>query len=248
MQNPIFPSLDVDTVEEAMAIARQIKPYVGGLKVGLQFFNRTGPDGVRAMAELGLPVFLDLKLHDIPNTVEKAAWAAAALGVQFLTIHCAGGAAMMRAALVGAAEGATEAGFKPPMILGVTVLTSLEDKDLTAMGWQSSPQEKVMKLARVAQKAGIKGLVASPQELTALHDEFGAQFSYMIPGIRPAGSDANDQKRVMTPVDALHAGATYLVIGRPITAAPDPGRAAADIWEDIQKNMGHSEGRWSKSA
>jgi orotidine-5'-phosphate decarboxylase len=222
---PVYCALDVECVEAALRLARAIAPYIGGLKLGLEFFNALGPDAVaRVVGETGLPLFLDLKLHDIPNTVAGGVRAIARLKPALLTVHTQGGAAMMRAA--------RDAALPDTQVVGVTVLTSLNDDDLHSMGVADGSQAQVMRLARLAHSSGLDGIVCSAHEVAqaAAHWPGG---SFVVPGIRPAGADAGDQKRVMTPRAARDAGATVLVIGRPITAAADPAAAAAAIAAEL---------------
>jgi orotidine-5'-phosphate decarboxylase len=221
--NPIFCALDTTEVDHARSLARSLAGAVGGMKLGLEFFAANGPEGVRAVAAGAGRVFLDLKLHDIPNTVAGAVRAVTPLAPAFLTLHCAGGAAMLRAAR----DAAAAAGSAPrTRLLGVTVLTSLDEDDLAATGQKSPVADQVLRLAVLAQASGLDGVVCSPQEVGMLRRECGPGFLLVVPGIRPAGSTAGDQKRIMAPREALAAGADYLVIGRPITAAPDPAAAA----------------------
>jgi orotidine-5'-phosphate decarboxylase len=229
MTSKIFCAVDTPTVEEASKLADQIKGQVAGLKLGLEFYSANGPAGVRAMQKNGLPIFLDLKLHDIPNTVASAIATLLPLNLQFLTIHASGGSAMMKAA----AEAAKKAGDKRPKLLAVTVLTSLDTEDLKTMGIASTASEQVLRLALLARDCGMDGVICAPTEIEALRRELGPDFILMVPGIRPQSAAANDQKRVMTPKDALSAGATYLVIGRPITQKLDPGAAAAAINAEV---------------
>lgn len=227
--NPIFVALDVPTVNDALTLAENIKPYIGGLKVGLEFINACGPDGIRSIVETGLPVFVDVKLHDIPNTVAAAVRALSPLQPALLNVHASGGSAMMRAAAEAAAE------FNPrPKILGVTVLTSLDTTDLDELGWQTSPQEQVMRLARLAKRAGLDGVVCSPKEISVVREVCQDDFLIVTPGVRPHGAALADQRRVMTPGEALEAGANILVVGRPITAAPNPAEAARAIFAEIR--------------
>lgn len=225
---PIFCAIDRTDCEGALALARVLKGAVGGIKLGLEFFTANGPEGVRQIAAAGLPVFLDLKFHDIPNTVAGAVRAAASLGVAMLTLHAAGGRAML-----GAAVDALHAEAHRPWLLGVTVLTSLDDAELRAMGVDGSSEEQVLRLATLAAEAGLDGVVCSPLEIAALRRRFGPDCKLVVPGIRPAGSAPGDQRRVMRPVEAISAGADLLVIGRPITAAPDPRAAALAIAAEI---------------
>jgi orotidine-5'-phosphate decarboxylase len=226
--NPIFVALDVPTRDAALKLAELVRPHVGGFKVGLEFISAEGPDGIRAIVALGLPVFADVKFHDIPNTVAGAVKALAPSGATMINLHTSGGTAMMEAAAAAAA------GFSPrPKILGVTVLTSLEQSDLAGMGISGTPLDQVVRLARLAQKSGLDGIICSPREISAVRDACGADFLIVTPGVRPAGTALDDQRRVTTPVRALQAGADYLVIGRPITAASDPAEAAREIAADL---------------
>ncbi len=220
----IFCALDTTDLQGALELGLSLKETVGGLKVGLEFFSGHGPAGVRKINECGLPVFLDLKLHDIPNTVAGAVRALAPLSPAMITIHTAGGAAMMTAAAV-AAEGYSE----KPLLLGVTVMTSLGDEDLRDIGVAAKTVDQVKRLAALALKCGLGGVVCSSFEVASLRKEFGHDLTLVVPGIRPAGVSKGDQKRVMTPPQAIAQGADYLVIGRAITGAADPAKAAADI-------------------
>ena len=224
--NPILLAIDTIDAARADALIAAAGPHVGGIKLGLEYFCARGPEATaRAAAERFL--FLDLKLHDIPNTVASAVRAVAPLEPDLLTIHASGGAAMMKAAREAAEQSA--AGGKRTRLIGVTVLTSLDDADLEAIGQRGSTRDQALRLAALAQANGLDGVVCSPREVAALRAECGPDFVLVVPGIRPAGSDLGDQKRVMGPAEAVAAGATYLVIGRPITAAPDPAAAARTI-------------------
>lgn len=216
-------ALDVATREEALALARSTGDHVGYMKVGLRLFTSEGPGIVRDLQEAGLGVFLDLKLHDIPNTVADAARAAAALRVDFFTIHTAGGTEMMRAALAASRDEARGLGVVPPQILAVTVLTSLP-----------STTEEVVARARGAWEAGITGVVASPREARAIRDALGPGAVIVTPGIRPSWAATNDQKRISTPADAVAAGADYIVVGRPIRNADDPEEAARLVVSEME--------------
>ena len=230
--NPIFVALDVPSVDRALAIAKSVKPHVGGLKIGLEFISACGPEGIRSIAEMGLPVFVDVKFHDIPNTVAGAIRALAPLRPALINVHSSGGTAMMRAAAEAAAE------FTPrPKILGVTVLTSLDAADLEELGWQASPLEQVTRLSRLAKHAGLDGVVCSPKEIAAVREACGQEFLIVAPGVRPRGAALADQRRVMAPGEALEAGADILVIGRPITAGPDPAAAAMAIFAEIKAKL-----------
>jgi orotidine-5'-phosphate decarboxylase len=227
--NPVFAAIDTRDLWPARQLCTALAGNVGGVKLGLEFFGAHGPSGVRALAETGLPVFLDLKFHDIPNTVAQTVKAVLPLEPAFLTVHASGGPAMIEAA----AEAAAEAGSARPRILAVTVLTSLDDADLAAVGQEADAQAQVARLARLARDAGADGAVCSPLEVAGLRNALGGGFVLMVPGIRPEGAEAGDQKRVMTPREAMAAGASHLVIGRPITRAPDPAAAARAIAESL---------------
>jgi orotidine-5'-phosphate decarboxylase len=228
VNNPVFVAIDTTDLEYARVLSARLKPYVGGLKLGLEFFSAHGPDGVRAFADLGLPVFLDLKFHDIPNTVAGAVRAAASLGVDILNVHAAGGPAMLKAA----AEAAHAVNAKTKVI-AVTVLTSLSDTDLETVGQRGPTGEQVARLAALTRASGLDGVVCSAHEIAALRAALGPDFLLVVPGIRPKGADLGDQQRVMGPKEALDAGASILVIGRPITAAADPVEAARAIAESL---------------
>ena len=219
----LIVALDTADVARAAGWAAAVGPHCGMFKLGLEFFLANGAAGVRAIA--GRPIFLDLKLHDIPNTVAGATRAVLPLEPRMLTVHAAGGAAMIAAAR----EAAEAGGANRPMILAVTVLTSLTAGDLAATGVPDQPAAQVLRLARLAVDAGADGLVCSPLEVAMLRQELGRSPVLVVPGIRPAGSAVGDQARVTTPEAALAAGADQIVVGRPITAAPDPGQAAASI-------------------
>ena len=226
--NPIFAALDTPDLPRALEIAEAIRPHVGGLKVGLEFITALGPDAVKEVVKQGLPVFADVKFHDIPNTVAGASKAIAALGASIFNVHTSGGEAMMRAAV--------EAGrsVDPKItIIGVTVLTSMDDSDLDAVGQHKPVRDQVVRLAELAKKSGLDGVVCSAHEIETLRKALGTDFLLVVPGIRPAGSDLADQKRVMTPSEATKAGAGILVIGRPITGAKSPGDAARAIAAEI---------------
>jgi orotidine-5'-phosphate decarboxylase len=221
--SPVFCAIDRPDLDGALALCRSLAGAVGGLKLGLEFVGANGPEGVRRVSELGLPIFLDLKLHDIPNTVAGAVRAASGLGIAMLTVHAAGGAAMLRAARDAARESA-----RPPAILGVTVLTSLGDDDLRATGVRDGAEDQVLRLASLALEAGCDGLVCSPREIAPLRARFGPEALLVVPGIR-LGPEVQDQRRTLGPGEAIALGASRLVIGRPITAAADPRAAALAI-------------------
>jgi orotidine-5'-phosphate decarboxylase len=229
--NPVIAALDVPTLDEAAELARRLEGEVGWFKVGLELFGAQGPDAVRRIAPHA-PLFLDLKLHDIPTTVGRAARTLGRLGVQLLTVHTSGGAEMLRAAVEGFGEGAADAGVEPGRILGVTVLTSMSDDDLASVGAPAAA-EQVPALASLAVEAGVPGLVCAPRDLAAVRAAVGEETLLVTPGVRPAGSGADDHARAATPREALDAGADLLVIGRPITRAEDPVAAARQIVSEL---------------
>jgi len=226
--NNIIVALDYGNEAAAKGAVERLQPDACRLKVGSELFAVAGPRFVEALVDRGFDVFLDLKFHDIPNTVAKACAAAAKLGVWMLTVHASGGAAML-----SAARGAVDGGTHKPLLVGVTVLTSLADEDLRAIGLAGPTQVAVLRLARLAQRCNLDGAVCSGQEASLLRSELGPSFKLVTPGIRPAGTDAVDQARVLTPEQALRLGADFLVIGRPITQAPDPMQALAEINKSI---------------
>ena len=218
--NPIFVALDTPDLSRALSLAEAVQPHVGGVKLGLEFFSANGSAGVREIAALGLPLFLDLKLHDIPNTVGKAIEVLASLAPAVTTIHAAGGRAMLKAAKA-AAPPATK-------VVGVTVLTSLDRTDLATAGVAGSPEQQVERLAALCRDAGLDGIVCSGAEVGAASRAWPGGF-FVVPGVRPEEGEVGDQKRVVTPHQALSDGASILVVGRPITAAADPAEAARAI-------------------
>ena len=220
MSNPIFLALDVPQIDAAKELASKVKGHVGGLKLGLQFFCAHGHHGVHEIAQLGMPIFLDLKLHDIPNTVAGAMQAIHMLEPAIVTIHAGGGRAMMEDAKAAAGENTK--------VVAVTMLTSLDDRDLSATGVQGSAQDQVMRLAELAEKSGLDGIVCSGHEVGAVHKQW-KQGYFVVPGLRLAGNSAGDQKRVVTPRQARDDGASVLVIGREISRAEDPLAAARMI-------------------
>lgn len=227
--NPIFCALDSVDVDHVVRLARALKGTVGGIKLGLEFYCSAGADGFKRVADTGMPIFLDLKFHDIPNTVAGAIRAVAPLGPKILTIHTQGGPEMMRRASETAAEQASKYGFEKPVVAGVTILTSMDQSDLNAIGVTDAVPDQVKRLAALAHQSGLDGMVCSPMEIALARAATSPDFNLIVPGIRPAGSDKGDQKRVMTPKQAMTAGADILVIGRPITSALDPARAAANL-------------------
>ena len=228
-RNPICVALDTPDLKRAVALIKAVRPYVGGFKLGLEFISANGPQGVRAIVKTGLPVFADVKFHDIPNTVAGAVRVLASLGVSLINVHAAGGAAMLRAAMQAAAT------VKPrPRVIGVTVLTSLEEADLAATGIQDTPLDQVVRLAKLCRECKLDGVVCSPHEIAAVRQACGRNFLIVTPGVRSKSDALADQRRVMTAREALQAGANILVIGRPITAAADPAAAARTIIEHLQ--------------
>jgi len=223
----IFCAIDTTDLNQAVELAQALKGAVGGFKLGKEFFTANGPDGVARISELGQHIFLDLKFHDIPNTVAGAIKAAKSLNCYMLTIHASGGSAMVRAAVE--AKGDEEA----PRILAVTVLTSLTADDLVRMGQKPPIADQVLRLGQLARESGADGLVASPREVGALRTALGNDCLLVVPGIRPAWASTDDQKRIMTPADAVNAGADFLVIGRPITQSDNPRAAADRIADEI---------------
>ena len=223
-QSPVIVALDFPTPEPVLRLARQLDPALCRLKVGKELFTRTGPALVETLQKQGYEIFLDLKFHDIPNTVAAACRAAAELGAWMVDVHASGGRRM----LIAASEAL--ANFRQrPLLVGVTVLTSLEQADLEQLGWHETPEQLVLRLARLARAADLDGLVCSAREAAALRRALGSAPLLVTPGIRPPQASADDQRRVMTPREALDAGASHLVIGRPITRAPDPLEALQTI-------------------
>jgi len=225
----IFCAIDTPDLADALLLAELLAGEVGAIKLGKEFFTAHGPDGVRKVAACGHKIFLDLKYHDIPNTVAGAIRAAAGLNCTVLTVHASGGPAMLEAAMAAAAE----AGRKRPKVVAVTVLTSLDDGDLAAVGQHGPAADQVLRLARLAEASGLDGVVCSPHEVGLLRREIGDAFALVVPGVRSDWAGADDQKRVMTPGEAIAAGADHLVIGRPITKSADPVGAARRIAVEI---------------
>jgi orotidine-5'-phosphate decarboxylase len=230
--NPIICAIDTPNILEASTLTTSIKPYIGAIKLGLEFFTANGKAGVAEMAECGLPIFLDLKFHDIPNTVAGAIKSTSGLNILMMTVHTTGGSEMLKRA-VEAAHDIAHANGSRPMIMGVTMLTSLDNQDLDDIGIKHNIDQQVLHLAELAEKSGLDGIVCSPQEIDLVHSQMGNTLKLVVPGIRPAGSKSDDQKRTLTPKEALNAGANYLVIGRPITAQNFPSYAAEAIHQSI---------------
>ena len=233
----LIVALDLASADAAAHVAERLRGRVGMFKVGSEIFTAEGPMLARYLIARGDKVFLDLKFHDIPNTVRAAANEAARLGVSMFNVHASGGRKMMEAALEGAREGAGSLGKRHPLVLAVTVLTSLASGELDELGLAGSPEEVVVRWARLAQKAGLDGVVASPREIAALRRACGPRFVIVTPGIRPATADTNDQARIATPEKAVQAGADFLVVGRPITGAADPLAAAETIVSEIDQAL-----------
>ncbi len=229
----------IDTVERdtAVALATSLGDVVGGAKLGLEFFTAHGPDGAAAVAGCGLPLFLDLKYYDIPNTVAGAIRGSAELKPFMITVHIGGGPAMLRAAMAASFRVASQNGRRP-LVIGVTVLTSFDEEDVEAVGMKGPISEQVRRLADLAQSSGLDGVVCSAFEIADLRQQCGGDFKLVVPGIRPAWSSADDQKRIVTPAEALRRGADYLVVGRPITRADDPPAAARRIIDEMTNGAG----------
>lgn|SRR5690554_27728 len=228
MSSPIVVALDFPSEAQALALAERLNPQQCRLKVGKELFTRCGPKVVEGLHALGFEVFLDLKFHDIPNTTAMAVKAAAELGVWMVNVHCSGGLKMMQACR----EVLEQHNGNTPLLIGVTVLTSMEQSDLAGIGLDIAPQQQVLRLAGLAEQAGLDGLVCSAQEAALLKKQWPAG-QLVTPGIRPAGSAQDDQKRILTPTQAMRAGSDYLVIGRPITQAADPAQALCDILAEL---------------
>ena len=224
-KDKIIVALDVANAAAADRLAAELEGTAAWVKIGLQLFTAEGPSIVAALKERGCRIFLDLKIHDIPNTAREAVRSVVRLGVEMTTIHLSGGRDMVQAAV--------EAGEGSLTVLGVTVLTSLREADLRAIGVPKTPAEQVRDLVALGRGCGLRGVVCSPREIRLLREEFGESLTIVTPGVRPAGAEANDQHRTMTPSEAIAAGATYLVIGRPITAAPSPREAFLRLAEEI---------------
>ena len=233
MRNPIIAALDVPTAEQALKLAGEIAPAVGAFKIGSELFTAAGPDVVRRIRGMGASVFLDLKFHDIPNTVSKAVASAVQLDVQMFTVHASGGFDMLKAAEQSAQDAAWEVGRTPPLVLGVTVLTSLNAGALREIGLDANVEYQVRRLATVAIRAGLRGLVCSPQEVSKLKPLIPPNMQLVTPGIRTGMEKPDDQARTLSPKEAIVAGANWLVVGRPIYAAANPRAAAEKILESL---------------
>ncbi len=227
-ENPVIVALDYDNAPAALALADHLNPQLCRVKVGKELFTRAGPDLVEQLQVRGFDVFLDLKYHDIPNTVAKAVKSAADLGVWMVNVHASGGRRMLEAAAEAAANSRHQ-----PLLIGVTVLTSMSDEDLVELGYTESARERVGRLAQLSQDSGLDGVVCSAQEADMLRQQCGEGFALVTPGIRLKGDSADDQRRVVTPADALALGSSYLVIGRSITKAADPMQTLKHIQESL---------------
>jgi len=232
----LLVALDVESGARALELAARLRDTAGGFKIGSRLFTLEGPSLVRSLADTGVRVFLDLKFHDIPNTVAQAVESAVMTGAWMVNVHASGGAAMMEGARRAAVDTAARRGTKPPLLIGVTVLTSMDAATLAAVGVDRPLERQVVALAQLARQAGLDGVVASPLETGLLRAACGPQFVIVTPGIRgaAAGAEKNDQSRTMGPAEAVGAGATYIVVGRPIIAARDPRAAAEAIAEELR--------------
>ncbi len=237
----LIVALDVPHAQAGVALAEKLQGRVGMFKVGLESYTAEGPVLVRYLLAQGERIFLDLKFHDIPNTVAGAAREATLKGVSMFNLHAAGGPAMIEAAVKASQDASTQTAEPRPLVLAVTALTSLDEAVMREIGWTEKPGEVVVRLAKMSQKAGADGVVASPNEVRSIREACGEDFVIVTPGIRPQGSAAGDQSRIATPEAAIRAGADYLVIGRPITAAPDPAKAAEAILTEIEQALEASQ-------
>jgi orotidine-5'-phosphate decarboxylase len=236
IRNPLVVALDVDSADQALSLVERLRGVAGMFKVGKQLFTAAGPEIAQKIIAMGERVFLDLKFHDIPNTVAMAGVEAARLGVSVFNVHAMGGSKMMRAVNEAVTEAAEREKIARPLILGVTVLTSHTQDSLKEIGIDRNLEDEVVNLARLCAASGLDGVVASPLEIVPIRSAVeDSGFVILTPGVRPAGASLNDQSRVMTPAEAVHAGANFLVVGRPITATDDPVAAARKILEEITK-------------
>lgn len=229
----IFCAIDTTDLDHAIDLASKLSGVIGGAKLGKEFFAAHGPQGVRAVARVGMPIFLDVKYHDIPNTVAGAIRAVTPMGLKIVNVHAAGGIEMMKRAGDAAHESAAKAGVDAPWVIAVTILTSMDQNDLDDVGLKGPIEDRVVKLAELTQKAGLDGIVCSAREITPARSACGPDFKLITPGIRPAWAASDDQKRVVTPADAVAMGSDILVIGRPITKADDPVDAAQRIVAEL---------------
>jgi len=242
-KNKLIVALDVKTAAEAQRLIDMLRGIAGMFKIGSQLFTATGPEFVRNIVDSGERVFLDLKFHDIPNTVAAAGVEAARLGVAIFNVHAAGGMEMMRRTAEAVAESTQAEGILKPSVIGVTVLTSTDQTTLAEVGWSLNPESLVQRLALLAESAGLDGVVASPREIGIVRSAVEKPgFIVVTPGVRPQGADLGDQSRVTTPAEAVAAGADYLVVGRPIIDAPDPAKAAWQIVEEMETSSTNAIG------
>ena len=232
-KSPILVAIDTNDLDRAVSLAKALASDVAGVKLGLEFYMAQGAPGVAAIRSLGVPVFLDLKFHDIPNTVAGAMAAIAPLSPMLVNLHASGGKEMMRRGAASVREAAASAGVQAPKVIAVTVLTSMDDSDLDDVGQRLPSLDQVRRLAALTRECGLDGVVCSPREIAPLRAELGTQFLLVTPGVRPTWSNSGDQKRVMDPAQAVRAGADFLVIGRPITATSDPVSSARRINAEI---------------
>ena len=230
-KNPIILALDVNSLTKAQSILSDLKSRIGGVKLGMEFFNSFGPDGVREISKLGIPIFLDLKLHDIPITVYKTIKTLMELDIAIINVHSSGGRDMLEAA----AKAKSEFKDKPTKLIAVTVLTSLDNNDIEEIGYKDNSQDLVLRLASLAKDSGLDGVVCSAKEISLIKSQLGKNFILVVPGIRLEKDNKNDQKRVMSPKKAINAGADLLVIGRPITDSKDPLKTIDNILENIKQ-------------
>lgn len=232
-KNPIICAIDMYDIKKAHALVEEIHPYVGGIKLGLEFFTMNGPKGVEEFSKYNLPIFLDLKFHDIPNTVGGAIRNSIKLNIDIISVHACGGSNMIKTASKIAADEAKLLNYTKPLIIGVTVLTNIDETDFKEAGYNANILTQVKNLASLSYKNGLDGIVCSPGEIKLIRDSFNKNFKIIVPGIRPADSLINDQKRTMTPKEAIDLGADFLVIGRPVTQSPDPVMAIKNILKSI---------------
>ena len=230
-KNPIILALDVNSLTKAQSILSDLKSRIGGVKLGMEFFNSFGPDGVREISKLGIPIFLDLKLHDIPITVYKTIKTLMELDIAIINVHSSGGRNMLEAA----AKARSEFKDKPTKLIAVTVLTSLDNNDIEEIGYKDNSEDLVLRLASLAKDSGLDGVVCSAKEISLIKSKLGKNFILVVPGIRLEKDNKNDQKRVMSPKKAINAGADLLVIGRPITDSKDPLKTIDNILENIKQ-------------
>lgn len=231
----VYCAIDTPDLSRALELSEQVSRVGCGIKLGLEFFAHNGPAGVATISKHcpDAKIFLDVKFHDIPNTVAGALRGAARLGVSYVNLHASGGREMMKMGLEALEEESIKCGLPTPKLLAVTVLTSIDDQALQSVGQNTPAADQVIRLAKLTRESGLAGIVCSGQEIKMVRQSVGQDFVLMVPGIRPAGSETGDQKRIMTPKEAIDAGATHLVIGRPITGAKDPAQAAAEILADL---------------